>query len=55
MTLDWKTGVREWLIGLGLPPSNVFDHLYELDPRAGSSEPLAICSAEWDVGLCLMR
>jgi hypothetical protein len=33
MALDWKTGVREWLIGLGLPPSNVFDHLYTLDPR----------------------
>ncbi|KAJ7931922.1 hypothetical protein B0H13DRAFT_2651151 [Mycena leptocephala] len=50
MALDRKTSVREWLIGLGLPPSDVFDHLYALDPRAGSSEPLAICSAEWDAG-----
>ncbi|KAJ7933310.1 hypothetical protein B0H13DRAFT_2650540 [Mycena leptocephala] len=46
MGLDWKTGVREWLIGLGLPPSNVFDHLYALDTRAGSSEPLAM-SERW--------
>ncbi|KAJ7846306.1 hypothetical protein B0H13DRAFT_2363036 [Mycena leptocephala] len=33
MALDWKTGVRECLIGLGLPPSNVFDHLYALVPH----------------------
>ena len=33
MALDWKTGVREWLIGLGLPPSIFFDHLYALVPR----------------------
>ncbi|KAJ7812528.1 hypothetical protein B0H13DRAFT_2684869 [Mycena leptocephala] len=46
MALDWKTSVREWLIGLGLPPSDVFDHLYGLDPRAGSSEPLAM-SERW--------
>ncbi|KAJ7806218.1 hypothetical protein B0H13DRAFT_1929725 [Mycena leptocephala] len=44
--LGWKTGVREWLIGLGLPPSNVFDHLYALYPRAGSSELLAM-SERW--------
>jgi hypothetical protein len=31
--LGWKTGVREWLIGLGLPPSNVVDHLYASYPR----------------------
>ncbi|KAJ7800802.1 hypothetical protein B0H13DRAFT_1932480 [Mycena leptocephala] len=46
MALDRKTGVREWLIGLGPPSSNVFDHLHALDPRAGSSEPLAM-SERW--------
>ncbi|KAJ7936653.1 hypothetical protein B0H13DRAFT_2303341 [Mycena leptocephala] len=45
-TGKWVFGIREWLIGLGLPPSNVFDHLYALDPHAGSSEPLAM-SERW--------
>lgn len=36
MGLDWKAGVQEWLIGLGVRPSNGFDHLYALD--------LGVCS-----------
>ncbi|KAJ6574269.1 hypothetical protein B0H19DRAFT_1371411 [Mycena capillaripes] len=31
MGLDWKAGIQEWLIGLGLRPSNGFDHLHALD------------------------
>ncbi|KAJ7891015.1 hypothetical protein B0H13DRAFT_2665877 [Mycena leptocephala] len=32
MGLDWKAGVREWLISLGLRPSNYLDHLNAIDP-----------------------
>ncbi|KAJ6487430.1 hypothetical protein C8R47DRAFT_513094, partial [Mycena vitilis] len=32
--LDWKAGVREWMIGLGLPPPIGFDHVHAIDPLA---------------------
>ncbi|KAJ7930041.1 hypothetical protein B0H13DRAFT_2264335, partial [Mycena leptocephala] len=32
MGLDWKAGVREWLISLGLRPSNYLDYLNAIDP-----------------------
>ncbi|KAJ7857868.1 hypothetical protein B0H13DRAFT_2574115 [Mycena leptocephala] len=47
MALDWKTGVRECLIGLGLPPSNVFDHLYALVLRdPGTTVPPSACARD---------
>jgi hypothetical protein len=30
--LDWKASVREWLIGLGLPPTNDFGPLQGVGP-----------------------
>ncbi|KAJ7606559.1 hypothetical protein DFH06DRAFT_1251020, partial [Mycena polygramma] len=35
--LDWKAGVREWMIGLGLPPPIGFDHVHAIDPLGACS------------------
>ncbi|KAJ7939292.1 hypothetical protein B0H13DRAFT_1851024 [Mycena leptocephala] len=41
--LDWKASVREWLIGLGLPPTNDFGPLQAVDP---STEGCPVTSAQ---------
>ncbi|KAJ7913095.1 hypothetical protein B0H13DRAFT_1874161 [Mycena leptocephala] len=42
-SLDWKASVREWLIGLGLPPTNDFGPLQAVDP---STEGCPVTSAQ---------